>query len=378
MKLNKKPKKILIDGRVLQTDQKFRGIGIYSLNLIKNILLFDRKNSYFLLVYKEIELPEFSFPNLSFIELTYPKISSRYHWVLDQFFLPFKLAKLKFDLIHFLEPNYPLLFAFKRNFKSIVTIYDVIPKIFPDAVLSKTLKYKYRLNFFTSRFADKIITISYSSKNDLIEYLKIPEEKIEVVYPGIDSIFKPANLKKENFILFVGVDDPRKNVELVLIAFTELLKEMPRFKNLKLLLTGKRTLFREEIKRLIELLKIKDKVIFSGFLPSEKFREIYQKALFLVFPSLYEGFGLPPLEAMACGTPVICSNTSSLPEICEDAVLYIDPKDKDDLKKKMISLLTDKKLYQDLVKKGFERVKKYRWEDAAKQTIEIYKKLIDL
>jgi mannose-1-phosphate guanylyltransferase len=225
--------------------------------------------------------------------------------------------------------------------------------------------------------ANKIIAVSNTTKRDLIQHLGIPEERISVVYEGIDHhLFKPTSrrLVDYSYILFVGSEHPRKNFSLLLRAFAKL-KEEGRFKDLKLLKVGKaggaEVEFRKSSLQVIRELNIPD-VAFIDHVAEEDLPLYYSGAECFVLPSLYEGFGFPPLEAMACGCPVIVSNVASLPEISGEAALKVEPNDTNSLASAMRLLLTDESLKKELRARGLERAKQFSWERAAKETLEIY------
>ncbi|MBA7590441.1 D-inositol-3-phosphate glycosyltransferase [subsurface metagenome] len=244
-------------------------------------------------------------------------------------------------------------------------------------------RYRYYLNldYEGIRKATRIIAVSQSTKDDLIEHLGIADERISVVYEGIDhSLFRPVShrIYNHSYILFVGSEQPRKNFTTLLKAFSQL-KSEPRFKKLKLVKVGKAggrgVDFRSQTIDVVESLHLSSEVIFTDFVPETDLPAYYSGAEVFVLPSLYEGFGFPVLEAMACGCPVITSNTSSLPEVVGKAGIMVDPHNTDSLAQAMWRVLTDSKLRDNMIRKGLEQSKRFSWEKAAEQTLEVYNKV---
>lgn len=278
------------------------------------------------------------------------------------------------NCIHFTShslASYFDLFPFVR--KKILTVHDIIPH------LLKEHRGHYFLNILERKNinkADHIITISQNTKKDLMKYFKIPEEKITVIYNGIDhELFYP---KPERFdfpyILYVGTEEPRKNIEIILKVLYELKKE---FKSLKLIKIGEsgRILYRNKTLHLIKELGLENDVIFTNFIKKDDLPYYYSSAIALIFPSLYEGFGLPVLEAMACGCPVITANTSSIPEVIGDVGIMLDPNDVDGFKNAMKEILENQRLREDMIRNGIKRAKEFSWDKTAKMTVQVYKEL---
>jgi glycosyltransferase involved in cell wall biosynthesis len=233
------------------------------------------------------------------------------------------------------------------------------------------------------RAADAVIAVSECTKRDAIRFYRIPEEKITVIYEGVNPRFRPASPEAiaavraryglpERFILYVGTIEPRKNLTTLLEAFHHLLATY----DLRLVIVGKKGWLYERFFRRLRELGLENRVLFTGYVPDEDLPAIYSAADLFVFPSLYEGFGLPVLEAMACGTPVICSNTSSLPEVAGDAALLVDPTDARALTGAMEQVLTNERLWATLRAKGMERARGFTWEKAAYRTWEVYQQVI--
>ena len=226
--------------------------------------------------------------------------------------------------------------------------------------------------------AAHIIAVSHTTKRDLIQHMGIPEERISVVYEAIDHrVFRPVERRLVDYpyILYVGTEQPRKNLIGLLRAFGEL-KGQNGFKDLKLLKLGRaggtNGEFRKETLRAIRELGLSSDVVFTEYVAEEDLPAYYSGAQCFILPSLYEGFGFPPLEAMACGCPVIVSNVAALPEVVGNAALLINPNDTSSLASALRAILTDKDLKQRLVLKGLEHAKLFSWEKAARETLSVY------
>ncbi len=321
-----------------------------------------------------------------------------YSWQ-EQLLMPFHLRREKLDLVHFPHFNVPLL----TPGKFVVTIHDLILTHFPTlrATTLSPLIYRlkslaYRLVIFGAvKRAKKIITVSEFTKDDLITQFKVKAEKIAVTYEGVanlakgrDSLFvakldNQETLKQyhiaNNFLLYVGNAYPHKNLETLLRIFAKLLVRKP---DLRLVLIGKEDYFYNRVHASARALNLWQKeninspVIFPGYVSDAQLEILYSEARAYVFPSLYEGFGLPPLEAMARSCPVISSNRASLPEILGEAALYFDPKNETEMIEKIWQVLNDNELRNSLIAKGLEQVKKYSWWQCANQTLAVYHEVL--
>ena len=296
-----------------------------------------------------------------------------YSWA-EFFSSPFEEDKL--DIVHIPHFNVP----FQKKKKLVITIHDLIYLKFPES--SPYLK-RIAVNYAISRAvkkADKIIAVSENTKKDIIERSPDAEEKIEVVYEAAAPVFNRINDegKKENvrkkynlpkdIILFVGSLKKHKNIEKLIDAYTELKSKGVRH---KLVIIGRYRPREAEIRKKIE----STDALYLGEVPIEDLAAIYNLAALLVIPSLYEGFGLPAIEAMACGIPVAASSAASLPEVVGDAGILFDPYDTSDISNKICKVLKDGDLRQGLIRKGLERAAGFSWEKAAVKTLEIYKRL---
>lgn len=301
---------------------------------------------------------------------------------LQNLFLDYQLGKHipdDYDLYHISNQNMSILNYHSNISKNIITVHDIIYYRYPENSLKKIFGKSAYKGLKNSNF---LISISNFTKNDLIKYFNIPEEQIKVIYHGIDKMFtplKPAcfediytnyNLDRNFlYILHIGSNAPRKNLPVLLKAFYKLINDF-NIKNVRLLKIN--NIDYELIKRL----NLENYVKVIDLVLEEDLPKFYNLADVFVFPSIYEGFGFPPLEAMACGTPVITSNTSSLPEVVGDAGIMLDPMDVDGFAKAIYEVLTNEGLRQDMIKKGLEQSKKFSWEKAAKETLEVYREVV--
>lgn len=263
-----------------------------------------------------------------------------------------------------------------------VAIMDLSYIHFPEMFTKKDLFQLIHWTAYSAKQAEVIFTISQSSKRDILKYYQVPEERVIVTYPGIKQ--ESVIMKQESgieeiknkygisdkYVLFVGTIQPRKNIERLIKAFDRVLKE-DRHTNLQLIIVGKRGWLYESILKRPKELGIEEKVIFLNFVPDEELDILYRNALCFCLPSLYEGFGLPVLEAMKRGCPVITSKVSSLPEAGGEAALYFNPESVEDIAEKITELINNESLREKFIQKGFEQVKKFSWKKTAQETLEL-------
>jgi glycosyltransferase involved in cell wall biosynthesis len=372
-----------------------KGLGRYIQEVVDNVIKIDRENEYVIFLSRE---------NFDEFLPTEPRIkkvviSARWYSLAEQFVVPWLIWREHLDLMHFPHFNVPVFVPVKF----VVTIHDLILTRFPTIRASTLSPWLYKIkNFFYQvvislavHRAKKVIAVSEFTKKDIVDRFKIDSDKIVVTYEGVanlahgnDSLFvKKLDDRKtllsyniaDNFILYVGNVYPHKNLETLLEVFGELHKKYPF---LRLVLVGKEDYFYKRLKETAAKFNLWNEsvpdspVIFTGYVPDVELEILYRQALFYVFPSLYEGFGLPALEAMAKSCPVASSNQASLPEILGDAALYFNPTDKADMFLKIDKLYSDQELREVLIKKGHQQVKRYNWWECARQTLEVYKKAL--
>jgi len=287
----------------------------------------------------------------------------------------------KSDLIHNMC-QYPIFSP--RNKKYIITIYDLIPVLYPHLVTPVYAWQSRNLLPKILKKSDRILAISEHTKNDLISRYHIPSEIIDVTHLGVSDHFKPMNKKEIDnykkkqrltnpYILFVGAIEPKKNITTIIKAFSCCIQKIPE---LILVLAGKPSWKYHEIFSLIKSLHLEKKVRLLNFVPYEELPLLYCGAEAFVFPSRYEGFGLPPLEAMKCGTPVIVSNTSSLPEIVGERGIMVDPDDFHGLYKQIIRIIQDLTYRNNMIKYYRTRAERFTWDSCIQKTIQSYEKTL--
>jgi glycosyltransferase involved in cell wall biosynthesis len=284
------------------------------------------------------------------------------------------------DALH--DPNGIAPFLGDRGTRAfIVTLHEAFAYVHPSSHnWLDNWRYRWYLPYAVKR-ANAVITVSECSRCDLIAHLAIDPEKIEVIPEGVHSRFRdghhgvdsPRILSRYGisppYFLYVGALNARKNVPRILHAFDQVRANHPE---MQLVLGGKRQWKSSEIDETFDRLALGDSVRFTGYIDDEDLPVLYSSALAFLFPSLYEGFGLPPLEAMACGTPVITSNVSSLPEVVGNAAMLVDPKDVASLAHGMELLVTDTRLRSNMGERGIQQASGFSWETAARRTLQVY------
>jgi len=374
--------RIAIDATILRSQNT--GTGFYIINLITGLLNVDNDNEYIIFGDKKIidKLVLLDKKNFSIENVKFKSRILRVFWQL--FILPSKLRKIHTNVLHSTNYITPL---FKFKLRVIVTVNDLTFFLFPEKfTITKRLFFKFMVPVFIKR-ADEIIAASENTKRDILKFFKIPPEKIAVTfesYPAyynsnISSTDSAVVLNKygiaKNYFLFVGMIEPRKNILSILKAFIELDEELDE----DLIIVGKKGWYYREIEQFMDNIKdkkLKNKIIFTGFVSELELVRIYQNAMIFLYPSFYEGFGIPPLEAMVCGVPVITSNTSSLPEVVGDAAIKINPYNYLELKEAIKLLKENPQKRKELSLKGEEQSKKFNLDDFAKNTINVYMKVI--
>lgn len=290
----------------------------------------------------------------------------------------------RLDIIHDPLGVVPLGFGVGRA-KSVTTIHDVVPLAFPGvSTRLDSLIYKRWLPFITPRL-NAIITVSEASKRDIMHHYKRPSEQVHAIPNAVDGLFKPAAPAEiaqvrekyglpEQYILFVGSVEERKNLRRVLQAYGSIQHKVPHH----LVIVGPKKWKYAQILDTLDALGLHDKVTFTGYADQQDLPVIYSGAALFVYPSLYEGFGLPPLEAMACGVPVLTSDTSSLPEVVGKAGVTVDPYNVEALAEAMHTLLTDPELRGTLSERGLMRARQFTWERTAQGILDVYQRLLAL
>lgn len=384
--------RIGIDLRPMESHSKGRGIGYYNFNLFSGII--SHRDAKDFIVYSKFHT---GLPNI---------LKARNYWKVPIVLRPIRAVR-KFDLFVWffwklaLRATKPQLVHMTSLFETyylsvpdkiptVVTIYDLIPLLFEkDFFQNERAKEWYMGRLEQAKKADKIITISESAKKDIQKILKISPEKIEVVYCGINKRFKPMQKSvaekilrddygiETKYILSVASTTLNKNVPRIFSSFKKYI-EKNKVNDLNLVVVCRlEPQEKADWMQKIQGLKLKGKIILTNFVPDAHMPVFYKGAECLLFPSLYEGFGLPVAEAMACGCPVITSNTSSLPEVGGEAVYYVDPYNESSIVDGISKLLNNKTLVQKLVKLGYKQAKLFNWKKSVDQTLRIYRKILE-
>lgn len=382
--MNKRKKiRIGIDARFYGPKQK--GLGRYVQKLIENLEKNDLNNEYVIFLRKE------NWDKYQSINPNFKKILADYQWYTftEQIFMPFKIMREKVDLMHFPHFNVPIFCPVPF----VITIHDLILKRFQTRRAStlgfikywiKNMVYQLVILFAVKR-ASKIIAVSNFTKKDILKYFRVKSKKIKVIYEGVSENLDKQRPCLENlrplqrpyfqgtasnacprikYLLYVGNAYPHKNLERLILAFNKILKEE---KDLKLILVGELDYFYKRLQKISS-----SNVIFTDFVSDEELSNLYQNARLYIFPSLCEGFGLPPLEAMAYNLPVVSSNSSCLPEILGDAAVYFNAENIDDMVDKIKLVLNNEELQKELISKGREQIGKYSWEKMSKEILDVY------
>jgi len=363
--------RIAIDARKLRDF----GIGTYVRNILTELSRLDHTTEYVVLCRPEDrETGAVLGANFRMVTET-----ARNYSVSEQFRIPLVLARERVKLVH--EPHYVLPPAIRC--RSVVTIHDCIHLMFPQ-YLPSSLAYAYAKASMWSatRQADRVLTVSETSKRDILRFFDIPAAKVAVIYNAIDERFLAGadttrmDLTRQRyqldhpFVLYVGNIKPHKNVERLVDAFAIARRGGPD--NLKLIIIGDELSKYPALRQTVHRHQLDKHVRFLGFQPQETLAAFYRLARAFVFPSLYEGFGLPPLEAMACGTPVVTSNVSSLPEVAGDAALLVDPYDAEAIADGIVRAVTDETLRTDLIARGLARAHEFSWQHSVSKIHGIY------
>jgi len=359
------------------------GIGTYIWNLIRNLGEVDKSNEYHL-IGSVRNFQELGALPSNFKLLLQPDENSLWR---DQFVLPMALRKHEVDIVHVTHHESPIAVPSKL----VVTIHDCVHILFPSENLSRFRNYRqYLLTKRVVSRASQVIAVSDSTKDDLISIFNLNPSKISVIHNALDDRFTLTAAEnpdqvleryqlKDPFILYSGRIRHHKNLHRLIEAFAVLKNELGStgpLRNLKLIIIGDELSQHQYLRLTVIRSGVQQDVRFFGFVPYPVLRVFYQAASMFAFPSLYEGFGLPPLEAMANRTAVLASNTSSLPEVLEDAALLVNPENVFEIARGMKTILLDDAVRQRLIEKGVQQVTKFSWRLAAKRVVETYEQVL--
>jgi len=355
------------------------GLGVYTYELVRELL--KAECGFDFIVYTSSRELKNLYPNrVTWVTpYTSPDFGLKGHlmrllW--QQTILPFKLRMQKASLLYSTVPEGIL----SLHQKQIITVHDILPIKYPESCPRMKYYFYYSLPTLLNN-SQAIICDSENTKKDIIAYYGIKDKPIYVIYAGFNrkrfyprengTVQKQYGLK--NYLLYIGDLRPYKNLERSLEAFARL-----NLKEFKFVIGGKKDpRFYPKVEKKMDELFLKDRVVFLDYVPEENLPHLYSEAAAFVFPSLYEGFGLPPLEAMACGCPVVVSNAASLPEICGDAAYYVDPYNVESIAEGIYRVLTDEVLRSNLIEKGLERAKLFSWEKSAKEHLKVFEEVLN-
>lgn len=380
--------RIGLDIRSLQSRQKFQGGGFYTTNLLEALTKIegDYEWHYF---QQSGSKPQISYhaaaTNITIDVLPRMPGGERFSTIPDQLLMPYAIWKKRIDVFHVMTIN---TLTWRVPCKRVVTVYDVLPLVYPEIFMKTGIKHRLFYQFLKS--ADKIIAISEYTKKEITRLIGISPEKIQVIYPGLHRRFtkcqepqRTIEIQKKfsinrPYLLYVGdlsssMDNFRKNTNILLDVLKLLLAKYGN--TIQLVLAGRTGEYSNALKQQAKTEGLEPNVIFTGFVEDDDLPVLYSGAKACIYPSRYEGFGLPVLESMACGTPLVTTNATSIPEVAGDAALLVNPDDTTALFTQTIRILEDTTLANRMARRGIEQASRFSWESAAKQTMDLYESL---
>ena len=370
------------------------GVGRYTRNLVSELSKIDTKNSYVLFALgKDVSSIKYHVLSIKHENWEIVGADIRWHTLEEQIKFPQILNKENLDLVHFPYFSVPIFY----NKPFVVTIHDLIINHFPTGQASTLPLPIYKLKLLGYKFviaqaakkAKKIITVSQATKREIVDHLGVDSDKVVVAYEGVENSKLPTSpirlrsglrgtskILNTKYFLYVGNAYPHKNLDRLLDAF-EILRSAQN--DIKLILVGKEDYFYKKLKEKVRKMKLLNKVIFLQNVNDEELASLYKNALALIVPSLMEGFGLPALEAMANKCLVLSSNIPALREVCDDAVIYFDPYNPNDIAEKMRNVcFNDLNHFSQKIERGLERVKLFSWQKMARETLKVYESCVGL
>ena len=375
--------RIGVDARVIP---RYPGLGRHCLNILRELGKIDGENEYTIFAIDQSLSSLEQYPNFRVVYVGFPVLSAgtlfRFSPLIKKerielFYAPFQIT----------PPRLPC--------PLVVTVHDMMDLLYPDAFSHHPFFTRHGLSAYfrfnvprSVKNACMIIAVSKSTKRHILEYFKLSDEKVQVIYNGIESKFKPLtdrNLRDkvkhkyelpDRFILYLGSIKPYKNLTGALKAFLKLQQGWPELRHVKLVIAGLKHFNIPAIQKIMEETVIKDTVVRIGQVEEEDLPVLYNLAELFLFPSIWEGFGFPPLEAMACGTPVITSERSSLPEVVGNAGILVDPENIDQIACECQRVLTEDNLKKQMIQKGLQQARKFRWHVSARKTLDVLEGVI--
>lgn len=357
------------------------GVGRYVANVLDHLRLLDHENIYRIYTDRRERVLPFTQQNFQHIPLTLPVAQNYFTWM--HLRLPPELLRRPVDIVHFPFYTMPVI---RNNYKAIITLHDITFEVHPEWYSWKGQVATRHFARYAAYHADAILTDSDSSKQDLLRYYHVAETNVTVVPLGVEARFAVIadyerqkairakyHLTWPQTILYVGSIHTRRNVESLIRAFQQVYRTNH---DVCLMLVGKREYPYLDVSRLIDEIGLRERIIWPGYVADDDLPMLYNVADVFVYPSSYEGFGLPPLEAMACGTPVITCNNTSLPEVVGDAAIFVDPLNIAEMADAMRLLLNDRSLRQNLSEKGIRRASAFSWKRTAQETLAVYQRLM--
>ncbi|HZV82402.1 MAG TPA: glycosyltransferase family 1 protein [Geobacteraceae bacterium] len=370
--------RLCIDARPMQNAHRTRGVGVLLANLLREMGRLAVEDRVTLIVQNGEPIPE-----LFRLEERLPTYRlmrpNRFNWIADQLLLPNLVRRSGADC--FLATDFNSYLRPQPGRAVISLVYDLIPFVFPETMAAQPLPVRvgWRMNFNKLKQSTACIAISAATRDDLVRTFGVPAERIKVIHPGIDhTLFNLDNAADHNrqrqllatlgingrFLLYVGDSEPRKNLKRVLEALVGISADV------KLVLAGKRAPTDSRLQSWIQELHLEDRVLTPGFVADADLPLLYGAATAFIFPTLYEGFGFPLVEAMACGCPVVTSNLSSMPEVAGGAGLLVDPLSVDEIRNAIRQLTVDRELRQNLTAAGLRRAADFSWTRSATETLD--------
>jgi glycosyltransferase involved in cell wall biosynthesis len=354
------------------------GAGNYIVNLIRTLGHVDRSNEYVIFgksAHEEELSPDGEAANIRFIRQDFPGRGARLAW--EQVGLPGQVRAHRLDVLH--SPHYTM--PLRHSARSVVTFCDMTFVLHPELHQMVKRVFFPTMMRLSARRADRLIAISESTRDDLVRMWGVDRAKVTAIPLAADPEFRPRDpaeiaetcgrygLRPGDYILYVGMLEPRKNVDRLVEAFGLVADKLP---GVDLVIAGRRGWMYDQIFARVEALGLGDRVRFTGYVLSRDLPALYGGARLFAYPSKYEGFGIPVLEAMSCGAPVVTTNVSSMPEVAGDATVLVAPDDVGGLAEALLRVSTDHALRDDLECRGLARAKTFSWERCARETIAVY------